>query len=199
MRVPLPRPQTQPWVVAFFMDCIDTGMRDWRNPEGGLGPEIIQCPNATVVAKFKAAVQRGDIFWHAFPHNAQPGTYEPSLFESSLQMGARLSDQLNVSRPVCFSQRDETGMTRAVLPLLNKHGVKMISLGSGGSSGGHPVIPDIFVWKDTATSASVLFVHDHGCRRPTNISITDLFVWKYTATSASASVLFGQFLVPLYY
>ena len=58
---------TQPWVVAFFMDCINTGMRDWRNPEGGLGPEIIQCPNATVVEKFKAAVKRGDIFWHAFP------------------------------------------------------------------------------------------------------------------------------------
>ena len=48
--------------------------------------------------------QRGDIFWHAFPTNAQPGTYEPSLFESSLLMGSRLSDQLNVTRPVCFSQ-----------------------------------------------------------------------------------------------
>jgi hypothetical protein len=145
------------------MDCAENaGMLDWRNPQGGLGPSILQCPNATVVAKLKAAIQRGDIFWHAFPHNAQPGTYEPSLFEASLAMGSRLSEQLNVSKPVCFSQRDETGMTRAILPALNKAGVKMISLGSGGSSGGHPVIPDLFVWRDPATKAEVLFVHDHG-------------------------------------
>ena len=128
---------TQPWVLSFFMDCAtNAGMLDWRNPEGGLGPSIIQCPNATTVAKLTAAIQRGDIFWHAFPHNGQPGTYEPSLFEASLAMGSRLSEQLNVTKPICFSQRDETGMTRAILPALNKAGVKMISLGSGGSSGG---------------------------------------------------------------
>jgi hypothetical protein len=154
---------TQPWVLSFFMDCdTNSGMKEWRNAECGLGPEIIQCPNATTKAKLTAAIQRGDIFWHAFPHNAQPGTYEPSLFEASLAMGSRLSEQLNVSKPVCFSQRDETGMTRAILPALNKAGVKMISLGSGGSSGGHPVIPDLFVWRDPATKAEVLFVHDHG-------------------------------------
>jgi hypothetical protein len=139
---------TQPWVVSFFMDCADSGMRDWRNPAGGLGPEIIKCPNASTVARFKKAVADGDIFWQAFPHNGQPGTYDAGLFSSSLEMGARLARRMNVTAPVCFSQRDETGMTRAILPLLNKAGVKMISLGSGGSSGGHPVIPDIFVWRD---------------------------------------------------
>jgi hypothetical protein len=154
---------TQPWVLSFFMDCeTNAGMKEWRNAECGLGPDIMQCPNATTKAKLVAAIQRGDIFWHAFPHNAQPGTYEPSLFEASLAMGSRLSEQMNVTKPVCFSQRDETGMTRAILPALNKAGVKMISLGSGGSSGGHPVIPDLFVWRDPATKAEVLFVHDHG-------------------------------------
>ena len=98
---------TQPWVLSFFMDCdTNSGMKEWRNAECGLGPEIIQCPNATTKAKLTAAIQRGDIFWHAFPHNAQPGTYEPSLFEASLAMGSRLSEQLNVTKPVCFSQRD---------------------------------------------------------------------------------------------
>jgi hypothetical protein len=30
-------------------------------------------------------VKEGSIFFQAFPHNAQPGTYESSLFEASLQ------------------------------------------------------------------------------------------------------------------
>ena len=31
-------------------------------------------------------------------HNAQPGTYDPSLFEASLAMGSRLSKQFGVKR-----------------------------------------------------------------------------------------------------
>ena len=38
----------------------------------------------------------------------------------------------------------------------------MISLGSGGASGGHPVVPDLFVWRDEASNTEVLFAHDHG-------------------------------------
>lgn len=36
---------TQPWVVAYFLDCENNGLREWRNPDGGLGPEIVKCPN----------------------------------------------------------------------------------------------------------------------------------------------------------
>lgn len=56
---------SQPWVVSFFMDCENSGMREWRNPEGGLGPSIIRCPNASTVARFTKAVKNGDIFWQA--------------------------------------------------------------------------------------------------------------------------------------
>ena len=126
-------------------------------------------PRSTIYARRHSCTHTPTFRLHrqAFPHNGQPGTYDASLFESSLAMGSRLSKQLGVKPPVCFSQRDETGMTRAILPLLNKAGVSMISLGSGGSSGGHPVIPDLFVWRDPASKAEVLFVHDHGWYTPT--------------------------------
>ena len=53
---------TQPWVLSFFMDCgTNDGMKEWRNPEGGLGADILQCPNATTVAKLTAAIKRGDV------------------------------------------------------------------------------------------------------------------------------------------
>ena len=50
---------TQSWLVALFLKCPQT-----------LLPSI-HCPNATVVAEFEQAVKAGDIWWHAFPHNAE--------------------------------------------------------------------------------------------------------------------------------
>ena len=45
---------------------------------------------------FKQAVTAGSIFFQAFPHNAQPGTYDASLFEASLDQAAHLADVLGV-------------------------------------------------------------------------------------------------------
>jgi len=151
---------TQPFVVDFLLDCEESGLADWRLPH--VGEPLLKCPNASSIAAFKAAVARGDIWWQAFPHNAMPGLYDASLFNASVQMGMRQADTLGVRRPTTFSQRDETGMSRSIVPLLSANGVGMISLGSGGSGGGHPKIPDLFVWRDAASDTQVLFAFDHG-------------------------------------
>jgi hypothetical protein len=152
---------TQPYIVAFLLDCEESGLTDWR--EGPThGANLLECPNATVIQQFKNAVKRGDIWWHAFPHNPMPGLYDSSLFNASLAIGRDLAKRLGVRPPTTYSQRDETGMTRSIIPLLQANNINMISLGAGGGSGGHPVIPDLFVWKDNATNTSVIFVFDHG-------------------------------------
>ena len=151
---------TQPFVAAFLLDCEHSGLLDWRPPNAS--DPLLRCPNASAVAAFKAAVKRGEVWWHAFPHNPMPGLYDASLFNASLRMGARLADELGVRRPTTYSQRDETGITRSIVPLLNASGVGMISLGSGGSSGGHPEIPPLFVWEDEASATQTLFSFDHG-------------------------------------
>ena len=59
-------------------------------------------------------------------------------------------------------------MSRAILPLLRAHNISYISLGSGGSKVGHPVLPGsatgsgVFVWRDTASKAEVIMTADHG-------------------------------------
>ena len=97
---------TQPFVVAFLLDCAASGLVDWRS--GHAGEPLLQCPNATMIAQFKEAVARGDLWWHAFPHNPMPGIYDASLFNASLRMASRLADDLGVRRPTTYSQRDET-------------------------------------------------------------------------------------------
>ena len=164
----------QPWVVALFLDCEASGVNDWRPSHH---EPLLACPNATVLAQFRRAVAQGDIFMNAFPHNACPETYDASLFESSLRIGKRLSVQLGVAPPRTFSQRDETGMTRAILPLLQKHNVSFISLGSGGSAQGHPRLPgsgrdnyhmQVFRWLDKVSGSEVLMTADvsptHSCK-----------------------------------
>ena len=152
---------TQPFIVSFFMDCLESGLTNWRDGTEH-GTLLLECPSKETMDLFHAAVLRGDIWWHAFPHNPMPGLYDASLFNSSLRIAMRHSDQLGVRRPTTYSQRDETGITRAIVPLLSAAGVGMISLGSGGGTGGHPVIPDLFIWKDNATNTKVLFMFDHG-------------------------------------
>ena len=151
---------TQSFVAAFLLDCAGSGLNDWR-PQNQ-NKSLLKCPPASAVAEFKEAAKRGDIWWHAFPHNAQPGLYEASLFNASIAMSAKMARDLGVRQPTTFSQRDETGMTRAIVPLLQANGVQMISLGSGGSAGGHPEIPDLFIWRDEPTDTEVLFAFDHG-------------------------------------
>ena len=121
-------------------------MWDWRNAKGGGGESLVHCPSDATKASFKAAAQAGDIFWHAFPHNAMPGLYDESLFNASLDMGFHLADAMGVPRPRAYSQRDESGITRAALPLLVKNNISIISLGSGA-----PLfaMPDLFVWRCT--------------------------------------------------
>lgn len=152
---------TQPFIVDFLFDCEHSGLTDWRKG-ATFGANLLECPNATAIQQFKDAVKRGDVWWHAFPHNPMPGLYDASLFNASLAIGKNLADQLGIRSPTTYSQRDETGITRAIVPLLAAAKIGMISLGAGGGSGGHPEIPDLFLWKDNATNTSVIFLFDHG-------------------------------------
>lgn len=151
---------TNAWLVAFLLDCERSGLADWRPPS--VGAPLLRCPNASVITTFKAAVARRDVHLHAFPFSSNPGLYDTSLLNASLRMAIDQAAALGVRQPTTFSQRDETGMTRAIIPLLAAHGIGMISLGSGGSSGGHPVLPDLFVWRDEPSNTQLLFAHDHG-------------------------------------
>ena len=58
-------------------------------------------------------------------------------------------------RPTVASQRDEPGITRAAIPLLNQQGVTGLSVGVDWASP-VPKVPRAFVWRDEATNTEVL-------------------------------------------
>ena len=159
---------TNAWLVSFLLDCEKSGLAGWGGPTVA-GEPLLKCPSPSAIEAFKTAAKQRDVHWHAFPFSSNPGLYDADLLSASLKMAADLAADLGVRKPTTFSQRDETGMSRSIVPLLTAAGVGMISLGSGGASGGHPAIPDLFVWRDPPSGEQVLFAFDHGYGGGTHI------------------------------
>ena len=134
---------TQSWLVSLYFDC---------PPNMGF-----YCPNATERAIVEAAIQRGDINWHAFPFNSEAELHSVDLFEFGIEMSQKLADRFGVPQPNTISQRDVPGTTVAIIPALKRMGVKAMSIGANGFPVGINV-ESVSLWVDKRTNESVYFL-----------------------------------------
>jgi hypothetical protein len=159
------RHMVQPWLLSLFLSCDDhpsgAGMRSW--PGSGWAATnlpVLHCPNASAVEEVKAALRRGDIFFHAFPHDAQASAFcDATLFEAALELPRRLSAQLGLPPPIAVSTRDVPGWTRATIPLLASRNITGISFGAG-TPPGMPDVPPLFVWRDRPSGTDVVVTYE---------------------------------------
>lgn len=85
------------------------------------------CPNASALAAFEAAVRRGDITWHAFPHNGEPEMYDASLFDAALNMTFREDDYFgHPHRRTCGTSTPFWTISRAFLSCAPPHARRMM-------------------------------------------------------------------------
>ncbi|XP_041370965.1 uncharacterized protein LOC121384574 isoform X2 [Gigantopelta aegis] len=128
---------THPWLVSLYLDC----------PDLVLNQIPLKCPNATEKSAFKAAVQRGDIAWHAGPMNMQPENMNKLVFELGLNISLNVDAMFGIKRRfAALSQRDVPGMTQSVVPSLVKYGVAAVSVGvNSGTS--PPAVHNPFLWR----------------------------------------------------
>jgi hypothetical protein len=154
------RHMTQPFVLSLFFDCENAGLRSWPGSGWPDDTPVLHCPNASTIAAVRGAIQRGDIFYHGFPHNAQASAFpDAGLFDAALNVAAELSNDLGVPTPKAVSQRDVPGWTRATIPLLAKRGIHGLSFGAGGPPG-KPDTPPVFVWKDPPSGTDVVVTYE---------------------------------------
>ncbi|KAL4451756.1 hypothetical protein ABPG75_007418 [Micractinium tetrahymenae] len=141
---------THSWVLSLFFNCpAHIGLR---------------CPNSTTVAEVDAAVRRGDLVWHAMPHNAQVEMYDADLLAFGVRLTHDLDRAFGVPPKITASQRDVPGLTRAAVPILADQGVKAISVGVNGGSA-PPGVPKNrpFWWRDLPSGKQLLaFFHPGG-------------------------------------
>jgi hypothetical protein len=124
---------TQSYVVSLYLDCpVRVGLH---------------CPSAAAVEAFRAAVRRGDIWWHALPHNAELSTMPPQAITAAIAMTHALDDHFGLAHKRVLSQRDVPGLPRSALPTLLAAGVQAISVGANGGVL-PPNVPPVFFWQD---------------------------------------------------
>jgi hypothetical protein len=106
------------------------------------------------------ALQRGDMFIHAFPHDGEASYYpDTSLFESALRLPQLVAEQAGIPPPTVISQRDVPGTTRAIIPLLRAHGIQGLSIGAG-TPPGKPDTPPMFVWRDEFSNTDIVVTYE---------------------------------------
>ena len=123
----------QSWVISMYLDCpINMGLH---------------CPSKENITATEEAIRKGDITWHAFPHNAQLEIMSESMIEAGLDLTFRLDEKFNLKKKQTLSQRDVPGASRSIIPILKRNNVTAISIGANGGST-PPALPPCFVWQD---------------------------------------------------
>ena len=124
----------------------------------------IKCPSPEEISIFEDAVKRGDIVWHALPHNFQAEFMDSELLDYAVRLGHELDQRFSLPLKKVMSQRDVPGLTRAAIPILVNAGVKALSVGvnSGSAPPGVPKNTP-FIWRDERSNASLIaFWHPGG-------------------------------------
>ena len=127
------------------------------------GPDCMICPNATELKEVERAIADGVITWHAYPQNSEPELADKLLLLDGIASVHRLDARFNQSRKTVISQRDVPGVTRGIVPLMAKSGVKAFSEGCNAQIQPPQVPGPIFNWTDRASSSSIIMMlHPRG-------------------------------------
>eukprot|EP01047_Picozoa_sp_COSAG01_P033705 COSAG01_NODE_2492_length_7583_cov_4.761491_4_plen_1034_part_00 len=130
---------TQAYVVSMYLDCpARHGLR---------------CPSQRELGSFRSAVKRGDIWWHALPHNAELATFSAPMIQAALALTHALDAEFGLVRKRVLSQRDVPGIPRSALTPLLDSGVEAISVGANGAVVS-PNVPPLFVWREGTAPVS---------------------------------------------
>jgi len=152
---------THPWLISLFLDCPCTGSSNCSALSlNSRFAAPLRCPSSEELSNFTDSVRRGHFRWHGAPFNLQAENSAPELFEAGLRMARRYDQQFfGENRTIVASDRDVVYMTRAVIPLLAKYGMRGLTIGSNGGMF-PPQTPKLHVWKDLESNTSVIVVYN---------------------------------------
>ena len=168
---------TQPWLISLYLECpSNTGLH---------------CPTEIEKQLFiDSIVNKKELVWHSFPFNSQLELYDTSMIEYGTWLSMKYLPSLlgnnNFQIPTVLSQRDVPAMTRSMIPILKRNGVRAISIGCNEWSA-PPDTPNIFRWKDPVSNEEIItMIHagDYGGFFPKDTVMIDnyseaiMFAWN---------------------
>eukprot|EP01083_Nonionella_stella_P103862 297095_1 len=138
---------TQSWLISMFFDC-----------PIGFG---LHCPSQSRKDYIQKGIDKGYIYWHAFPFNSQLEVYDTSMLEFGLKLSRDLSIKHNTTISHILSQRDVPGLTRSIIPILSRNNITGVSIGVNGGSA-PPDVPSIFRWNDPQSNQTIIGLWNAG-------------------------------------
>lgn len=118
--------------------------------------------NADDIQKEKliTAIKNGNIAPHAMPFTTHSELLDYDTFDYGLSIVDSL-DEIRGRKTVAAKMTDVPGHTRAIVPLLAKHGIKLLHIGVNGASA-IPEVPECFLWKNGDYEVVVIYSGDYG-------------------------------------
>lgn len=125
-------------------------------------------------ARMEHAIRMGLISWHALPFTMHAEMMDAPLYEYGLSWAKRLDARFGV-KTVAAKSTDVPGMTRAVVPLLQRAGVSLLHIGVNPFSA-VPDVPEIFRWA-APDGSSVRVIYNRAYGEATALPGTDKMLW----------------------
>lgn len=122
--------------------------------------EMLFCADSNNRQKLADAIKNGNIAPHAMPFT----THTELLDFDTLDYGLSITDEIDKIRgrkTVAAKMTDVPGHTQAIVPLLAKHGIKLLHIGVNGASA-VPEVPECFLWKCGGAEVVVIYSGDYG-------------------------------------
>jgi hypothetical protein len=107
--------------------------------------------------RMEAAIEAGDVAWHALPFSLFSENMDASLFRFGLSLSQRLDARFG-KRTIAAKMTDVPGHTRGIVPLLAEAGVEFLHIGVNAAST-PPDVPPVFVWRDPASGAEIVVMY----------------------------------------
>lgn len=106
------------------------------------------------------ALREGNIVPHAMPFTTHSELFDYDTFDFGLSIVDEI-DEIRGRKTVSAKMTDVPGHTKAIVPLLQKHGIKLLHIGVNGASA-VPEVPKCFLWKCGDSETVVIYSGDYG-------------------------------------
>lgn len=111
-------------------------------------------------AKLDIALRKGDIKPHGLPFTTHTELLDEDAFRYGLEIAQKLKKEYNLNISAA-KMTDVPGHTKAIVPLLDEYGIKLLHIGVNDSSA-MPFTPQAFLWKAYGKEVIVLYEGSYG-------------------------------------
>lgn len=130
-----------------------------------------------------AALKNGYLVPHGLPFTLHSEVLDADTFDYGLSVVDEI-DALRGKKTVAAKMTDVPGHTKGIIPLLSKHGIKLLHIGVNGVSA-VPELPECFLWRCGDSEVIVIYSGDYGGAYKSDV-IDEVLYFDHTVDNRGA-------------